>query len=135
MNLSPWGLTRLPPGGMMPPMAPVTPSAHFRGWLAEAVSASGLSKREIARRMAAKHPQGVSHDTIETARRTINKVLAGTLTPRNPLRESIAAALGRGDFPSVEDEDEDDLQATLQKLAEDPQAARAVSRLLKAGRS
>lgn len=109
-------------------MAPKT----YREWLAEAIPASGLSKREIARRMAAMHPRGVSLDTIETGRRTVNKILAGDLTPRDPLRSSIAAALGRDDHPSVQDEEDDDLEATLFALTrEQPQLARALIRLVR----
>ena len=104
----------------------------FRDWLSEAIPASGLSKREIARRMAAKHPAGVSLDTIETARRTINKVLKADLSPRDPLRDSIADALGRDDHPSVADEDDDDLEATLAALTrEHPQLVRVLARNLR----
>lgn len=113
-------------------VAPMKPSPKFRGWLAEAVPQSGLSKREIARRMAAKHPLGVTAETIDTARRTVNKILAGDLTPTQPTRDSIAAALERDDAPSVVDDEEEepDLEATLQALARDvSRALRAVGKV------
>lgn len=114
-------------------MAPVKQSPKFRTWLSEAVDSSGLSKREIARRMALRHQRGVTAETIETARRTVNKILAGDLTPTQPTRDTIAAALERGDAPSVEDEDEEpDLQQTLQDLAE---LNRQYNRLLRTVRS
>lgn len=110
-------------------MAPVKPSPRFRDWLSEAVETSGLSKREIARRMAARHPRGATAETIETARRTVNKILAGDLTPTQPTRDSIAAALERRDAPSVDDEEEEpDLAATLLALAELNRQSRRVLR-------
>lgn len=68
--------------------------------------------------MATRHPRGATAETIETARRTVNKILAGDLTPTQPTRDSIAAALERSDSPSVEDEEEEpDLAMTLEALA------------------
>lgn len=104
--MRPRGLTYSPQGFTFSAVAPVKASPMFRSWLAEALEGSGQSKREIARRMAAKHPRGVTHDTIETARRTLNKILSGDLTPTQPTRATIAAALERDDFPSVEDDEE-----------------------------
>lgn len=105
---------------------------EFRDWLAGAIQESGLSKREIARRMAAKHPAGANTDTMETARRTINKILKGDLSPRDPLRDSIAEALDRDDHPSVEEEGADDLEATLTALTrENPVLARALVRMVR----
>lgn len=89
-------------------MAATPRSPLFREWLAEAIEGSGLSKREIARRMATKHPRGVTFETIETGRRTINKILAGELTPTQPTRDSIAEALDRGDHPAVSSDDDDE---------------------------
>jgi transcriptional regulator with XRE-family HTH domain len=91
-------------------MATTPRSPLFRDWLADAIDRSGLSKREIARRMAAKHPQGVTFETIETGRRTINKILAGKSTPTQPTRDAIADALERDDHPSesADDEEEDE---------------------------
>ncbi len=106
----------------------------FRDWLSSAITASGLSKREIARRMAAKHPNGATLDTVETARRTVNKVLGG-MTPTQPTRDWIAGALDRDDAPSVDDEDdeESDLPSLLQSLvAEQAELSRRISRVLKA---
>jgi transcriptional regulator with XRE-family HTH domain len=97
-------------------MPPVKSSPVFREWLSEAVATSGLKKREIARRMAAKHPRGVNTDTIETARRTVNKILAGDLTPTQPTRDWIADALDRDDAPSVASEDDDDEESDLSAL-------------------
>jgi hypothetical protein len=99
-------------------MAPLKPSPRFREWLEDAISRSGLSKREIARRIATKHPDGPTHAATETYRRTLNKILAGDLTPTNPTRAVIAEALGEGDFPSVEDDEEDELERALAAIAE-----------------
>jgi len=118
-------------------VAPVKSSPVFRDWLFGAVTTSGLSKREIARRMAAKHPRGVNLDTIETARRTVNKILAGDLTPTQPTRDWIADALERDDGPSVASEDDDDeesdLSSTLHALVrEQAEMSRRLTRALKA---
>ena len=90
----------------------------FSEWLGQAIRESGLSKRQLARRMAAKHVRGATPDTIETARRTLNKILAGDLNPTQPTRDAIAAALGRDDQPSDDpDEEEADLAAQLAHIA------------------
>jgi hypothetical protein len=104
----------------------------YREWLADAIQESGLSKREVARKLAAKHPNGVSLETIESYRRTIRKILFDGQTPRDPLRASIGEALDRDDYPTGADEDEDDLEATLAALTrEHPQLARALTRLVR----
>lgn len=118
-------------------MPNVKPSSHFRSWLSEAVQESGLPKREIARRMAAKHPRGVNTDTIETARRTLNKILAGDLTPTQPTRDWVADALERDDAPSVASEDDDDEESDvasvlLQIVRRQRDLDRDLSRVLKA---
>lgn len=125
----PQGLDKFAPGAYNDCMP------AFREWLEGAIAESGLSKRAIARRMAAKHPQGVTLDTIETSRRTLNKILAGDLTPTQPTRDSIAEALGRSDHPPAlqDDDEEEDLQATLQALArEQADLNRRLNRALKA---
>lgn len=115
-------------------MANVKPSTQFRDWLAAALPESGMSKSEVARRMALKHPLGVTHGTKETARRTLNKILAGTLTPTRATQAAIAEALGRTDAPADDDEEsEQDLPATLQALArEQAELSRRLSRALRA---
>jgi len=115
-------------------MASVRRSPNFQEWLAGAIPASGLPKREVARRMAARHPRGATYDTIETARRTLNKILAGTLTPTQPTRDLIAVALDRDDAPGAgEDDGEDDSAGTLHALArEQADLSRRLSRALKA---
>lgn len=107
-------------------MAPVPASPKYREWLKKAIAESGLSKREIARRMASKHPLGATADTIDTARRTLNKIAAGDLTPTQPTRDSIGEALGRGDGPAVDDdlEEELDFEAAIQSMARDLAALR-----------
>lgn len=115
-------------------MAPLKSSPKFAEWLAEAIPASGLSKREIARRMAATHPRGVTPDTVETGRRTINKILSGDLTPTQPTRDSISAALERVDGPpvSADHDGKPDLEATLQAIArETAELNRRVDRALR----
>lgn len=119
----------------MPCVAPVKRSPQFRDWLSEAVPASGLSKREIARRMAERHPRGVSLETIETGRRTLNKILFDGMTPTQPTRDAIAAALDRDDAPSVADADDEeaDLAFTLHALArEQAGLSRRLNRALRA---
>lgn len=105
-------------------MAPVKPSPQYREWLAGAIHDSRLSKREIAKRIAVNHQDGATHQAIETYRRTLNKILAGDLTPTNPTRDVIAAALDRDDHPSVEDDEEDDLQRQLELVASRLEAKR-----------
>lgn len=119
---------------MVPGMAPVKQSPRFRDWLSDAVEQSGLSKREIARRMAVKHPRGVTYETIETGRRTLNKILSGGLTPTQPTRDLIATALERDDAPSEDDDEEDELDAALLHALVRQQADlnRRISRALKA---
>lgn len=76
----------------------------------------GLSRREVARRMAENHPQGVTLQTTETYRRAVRRYL----DPENPqrptegTRNAIADALGvdRSAVPTEEDEEED-LQLAL----------------------
>lgn len=118
-------------------MAPVKSSPLFRDWLAEALGTSGLSKREVARRMARSHPRGVTPETIETGRRTINKILQGALTPTQPTRDSIAAALERDDAPAVPSPDDDDEEPDLPSMllalvAEQSEMSRKLERALKA---
>jgi hypothetical protein len=124
----------VPLGLIVPHMASVKRSPHYRDWLAGAIEESGRSKREIARRMAVKHPNGVNTDTIETGRRTINKILAGTLNPTQPTRDLIAGALERADAPTVDDEDlEADMASVLRALAREQAAlSRRLNRALKA---
>jgi hypothetical protein len=134
-KIAPWGLTDSPQGRKLPSVPPVKASPVFRDWLSNAISTSGLSKREIARRMAAKHPRGVTADTIETARRTLNKVLGG-MTPTQPTRDLIAAAIERDDAPSVEGDDDDeesDLATVLLRIVKDQDdLSRRLTRALKA---
>jgi transcriptional regulator with XRE-family HTH domain len=108
------------------------PSPRFRDWLSDALGQSGLSKREVARRMAAKHPKGVSLDTIETGRRTLNKILSGDLTPTQPTRDTIASALERDDAPSEADDEEDEVDAALLNalVREQAEISRKISRAL-----
>jgi transcriptional regulator with XRE-family HTH domain len=97
-------------------MAATPRSPLFRDWLGDAITRSGLSKREIARRMAAKHPRGVTYETMETGRRTINKILAGELTPTQPTRDSIADALDRDDHPSESADDDEEAEPVSELL-------------------
>lgn len=121
-------------------MPQVKPSPKFRKWLSDSIEESGLSKREVARRMAAGHRDGVTAETIDTGRRTINKILSGDLQPTQPTRDLIAAALKRDDAPSIDDEEEEpDLQETLRDLRqlaiEQARLQRQVKRVLQAADS
>ena len=76
----------------------------FREWLEEALSESGLSRKGLARRIAERHPHGVTESTTESARRTLRRILSGDLNPTQPTRDSIQEALDRKGAPTVEEE-------------------------------
>lgn len=108
----------------------------FRTWLQDEIDAQGLSRREVARRMATKHPKGVTPSTAETYRRAIYKYLdpEQPSNPTQPTREAIAEALGvdPSTIPADDDDEEADLQATLQALLhEQAELSRRLSRALK----
>lgn len=95
----------------------------FRSWLRSELDSQKLPRRELARRLAAKHPSGVTQQTIETYRRAIYRYLDETdpMQPNEQTRGAFADALGvdPSEVPS-EDEDEDfDAIAALQAMARD----------------
>lgn len=105
----------------------------FRAWLEDALRESGLSKRGLARRIAEKHPDGPTESAIESARRTLRRVLAGELVPTQPTRDSIEEALGRKDAPRVDGEDGDEpmtREAVVASLREMRASARRIERFL-----
>lgn len=116
-------------------MAAQTPRS-FRFWLNEQLEANGISRREIARRLAAQHPGGVTHQNIETYRRAIYRYLDDTdpMLPNKQTRSAFAVALGcdPSEVPSPDDEEPaPDLSATLQMLArEQADLSRRMNRLL-----
>lgn len=101
----------------------------FREWLDDRVGEGRISKRELARRLAA---DGLSDP--ESHRRSIRRILDGTINPQNRTREAIGAALEDDSYPRVEDEDDcDDVDAQLQALArEQAELSRRFRRLVKA---
>lgn len=109
----------------------------FRGWLDNELKQQGVSRRELARRLAAGHPEGVTPKTLETYRRAIYKYLdpSKQRTPTEPTRLAFAAALGVDPalVPTDEEDDEDepDVAATLQALArEHADISRRINRAL-----
>jgi hypothetical protein len=114
-------------------------AAHtFREWLNGEIDRQDIRRRELARRLATKHPEGVNAQTIETYRRAIYKYLDPTnpTVPTLPTRTAFAIALGvdPAEVPDSDDESEGrDLNATLQALArEQAELSRRLSRVLKA---
>jgi len=84
------------------------PRISFGDWLRDAIAAEGVSHRGLARRIAEKHPQGANETTIDSARRTLRKILHNDLNPTQPTRDAIQEALGRTDAPRVDDEERDE---------------------------
>lgn len=83
----------------------------FRDWLAGEMQRQGLSRREVARRLAVHHPKGVTPDTVETFRRAVRRYL-DPVDPQRPnptTRLAFADALEAdpADVPTAEDEAED----------------------------
>lgn len=84
----------------------------FSEWLHERVGdAPGqVSRRELARRLAHKHPDdGQRVQRVEAQRRNLRKILAGQKAQQST-RDAICDALGvpRESAPSVKDEDAED---------------------------
>lgn len=100
-----------------------------------------MPRRELARRLATKHPEGVTPQTIETYRRAIYRYLDVTepMLPNLQTRSAFAAALGvsPSEVPSSDDEEgEPDLSATLQSLArEQAELSRKLTRALRSVQS
>lgn len=122
------GLDKLAPGVYFPrTMARET----FREWLESALTASGATKRGVARRMAEKHPRGATTETIESHRRTLNKILGGTQNPTQPTRDAIQDALDRHDAPTV-DEEASDAPTAHEAIAELREIRKSTFRLERA---
>lgn len=81
----------------------------FKEWLAERVGdAPGqVSRRELARRLAAQHPGNGGTHTAESHRRSIRRILAGEINPTQPTRDAIMDALEDESAPTVEDENDE----------------------------
>ena len=94
---------------------------EFRDWLSSEMEARDVSRRELARRLATKHPKGVTPGTVETYRSAIKRYLAGTQVPIDSTRGAIADALGvdRSQLPEDEEEEVDleRMVALLEELA------------------
>lgn len=102
----------------------------FRDWLAGEMDRQGLSRREVARRLAVHHPEGVTVNTVETFRRAIRRYL-DPVDPQRPnptTRLAFADALEAdpADVPTAEDEAED-----VTDLAELVRQQAALNRRLK----
>ena len=77
---------------------------RFKEWLEDAIVRHGVSRRELARRLASQHP---GNGDPESYRRNLGRILAGDVSPTQPTREAIQAALDDFSAPSVDDEAED----------------------------
>ena len=96
---------------------------NFRVWLTDQFAETGIARRELARRLAAKHPQGVTPATIDTNRRAIYRYLdeANPMIPTQQTRVAFAEAFGvdPATVPSEDDDEESqaDLDASLRLIA------------------
>lgn len=82
----------------------------FREWLGSELERQQIKRRALARRLAAKHPEGATPATIETYRRAIYKYLDPTdpTIPTESTRLAFAEALGVKPEEIPEDDDEDE---------------------------
>lgn len=91
----------------------------FRDWLTGEMRRQNVTRRGLARRLAAQHPEGVNEATTETYRRAVYKYLhpVRPTKPTNQTRAAFAVALGVSpdEVPSTEDEEDDDLMAPLMR--------------------
>lgn len=72
---------------MSPPVKIKThPKVTYGSWLREQMAARGFTQRSLAR--------ALNPDDPETARRAVRRYLDDRMTPREPARVAIAAALG-----------------------------------------
>lgn len=76
----------------------------FRDWLDSALVRHGVSRRELARRLADDAPVG----DPESYRRNLGRILKGEVKASQPTRDSIQKALGDFTAPSAEAEDSDE---------------------------
>lgn len=115
------------------------PAAHsnFRSWLSAEIDRQGIARRELARRLASKHPAGLTPSTLETHRRAIYRYLDASdpMLPNEQTRRAFAEALGvdPSEVPMDDEDDDLDLDATLQALArEQAELSQRLRRVLKA---
>lgn len=81
----------------------------FQGWLTGELERQDVTRRELARRLASEHRDGLTQKTFESSRRAIYKYLNGEISPSEGTRVAIADALGVDPslVPTDEDEEED----------------------------
>lgn len=72
-----------------------------------------MSRRELARRLAAKHPDGVNEKTVGNFRTAIRRYLKGDQNPNAQTRKAYAEALGIDASLLPEDDEDEDLEAAL----------------------
>lgn len=93
----------------------------FRAWLSDQFDTTGIPRREIARRLASKHPKGATPATIETFRGAIYRYLKGTMIPTVATRNAFAEAFGvdPSTVPATDEDEESEpnLDATLLMIA------------------
>lgn len=77
---------------------------RFKDWLEDALERHGVSRRELGRRLAGQHP---GDGDPESYRRNLGRILGGEVSPTQPTREAIQAALEDWSAPSVSDEERD----------------------------
>lgn len=92
----------------------------FREWLAGEMQRQNVSRREVARRLAAQHPKGVTTETVETYRRAVRRYLdpESPMRPTDSTRIAFAEAFGvdPDEVPSTEDEEEDLMAPLMREL-------------------
>lgn len=79
----------------------------FKHWLSERVGdgPGQVSRRELARRLAARHPGAGGEETVESHRRNLRKILKGeTAHPTQPTRDAIQDALDDHTAPTAEED-------------------------------
>jgi transcriptional regulator with XRE-family HTH domain len=89
----------------------------FGEWLGGELARLGVSRRELARRLAAQYPGGDDLEAQDSQRRTVRRILSGaTKHPTRQTRDSICDAL---DVPRESAPDEDgDAPITRKELHE-----------------
>lgn len=116
-------------------------AATFREWLSDEIQRQEIPRRELARRLARKHPEGATPQTIETYRRAIYKYLdpSAPTVPTTTTRAAFAEVLGvdPSEMPASDDEeDSEDMAQMLTRLArEHAELSRQLTRALKAVQS
>lgn len=107
---------------------------EFSDWLRGTLERTGVSRRELARRLAAKYPQDGGQDAEETQRRKVKRILSGqTRNPTQETRDSICDALGVPRKSAPPETDPADEPLTRDEVREFRRLSLKIERLLGAG--